>query len=295
LRRDFDVIQYHALGSAPLSLLPRLWGRTTVVSVRGLDWEREKWGPIARAFLKACEWTSARCPTATVVVSQTLQRHYAETHGRVPHFIPNAVVSCARRAAERITRYGLQKDGFLLFAGRLSPEKGVHVLLDAMRPLRHPMKLALAGGTSYSDGYIDALRHASWGSVVFLGSVDRETMQELYSNCYAFVLPSAMEGLSVSLLEALSYGACIITTDIPENVEVVGPAALVFPPGDIEALRDILRQVLERPALVQAYRRRSTERTRERPDWDEVARRSEALYYRLLRRSLEGNGDTLDR
>lgn len=285
LFRSFDIIQYHAIGSAPLSLLPRLVGRTTILSVRGLDWQRAKWGNGARAFLKFGEWASARCPTATVVVSRTLQQHYIAAHGRTPHCIPNAVVPCASRPVQRIARYGLDKDSFILFSGRLSPEKGVHVLLEAMRPFQGRIKVALAGGSSYSDAYIDELRCSAWDDVLFLGSVDRETMEELYSNCYAYVLPSVMEGLSISLLEALSYGACIVATDIPENLEVVGSAALCFPPGDVVALRSQLQRIFDSPDCVHEYRRRAAAHAQAQPDWDEVARQTESFYYQLLGRA----------
>jgi glycosyltransferase involved in cell wall biosynthesis len=282
LFRPFDIIQYHAIGSAPLSLLPRLAGRTTILSVRGLDWQRAKWGNFARRFLKFGEWASARCPTATVVVSRTLQQHYSAVHGRTPYFIPNAVVPCAPRPVNRIARYGLEKDRFILFSGRLSPEKGVDVLLEAMRPFRGRIKLALAGGSSYSDGYIDDLRRSAWDDVLFLGSVDRETMQELYSNCYAYVLPSVMEGLSISLLEALSYGTCIVATDIPENLEVIGSSALCFPPGNVAALRSLLQRILDSPECVHEYRRRAVQHAHAQADWDEVARQTESFYYQLL-------------
>ncbi|MBV8202746.1 MAG: glycosyltransferase family 4 protein, partial [Acidobacteria bacterium] len=125
LGRDYDVVQYHAVGSAPLAVVPRLFGKATVVSVRGLDWQRGKWGAFARGALKLGEWASVRFPTATVVESQELQRHCADHHGRATLCIPNAVVPAPRRPADRIRRFGLERDGFLLFAGRLSPEKGV--------------------------------------------------------------------------------------------------------------------------------------------------------------------------
>ncbi len=282
LWRDFDIIQYHAIGSAPLAVLPRLFGHTTVVSVRGLDWQRAKWGAFARWMLRFGEWASARAPSATVVVSQTLQRHYQATHGRRPYMIPNAVVAPAPRPLERLAEHGLAKDGFLLFAGRISPEKGVHTLLEALRPLSRGKKLVLAGGTSYSDDYIERVKALAWDEVIFLGRVGREMMEELLSNCYAFILPSVMEGLSIALLEALSYGNCIVTTDIPENLEVVGDAGLSFPPGDVPALRAVLARVLKDPELVEAYRRKARDRTRERPDWDQVARLTEELFLDLL-------------
>jgi glycosyltransferase involved in cell wall biosynthesis len=282
LWRDFDVVQYHAVGSAPLAVLPRLFGRATVVSVRGLDWQRGKWGTVARIALKLGEWASVRFPTATVVVSQALQRHYAENHGRATICIPNAVVPAPRREADRIRRFGLERDAFLLFAGRLSPEKGVHTLLEALRPLPRRYKLVIAGGSSYSQGYIEQLRRGAWDGVLFTGNVDHGTMEELLSNCYAYVLPSTMEGLSVGLLEALSYGACIVASDIPANREVIGDAALTFPPGDVEALRRHLAALLDDRELAERQRQLAAAHARSQPDWDEVARRTEALYLDLL-------------
>ena len=287
--RRFDIVQYHAIGSAPLSVLPRLFGTVTTVSVRGLDWQRAKWRAFARHALRFGEWASARCPSATVVVSETLQEHYLRKHGRAPFCIPNAVVPGEFRAIDHARRFGLEKDGYLLFAGRISPEKGIHALLEALRPLGGRKKLVIAGGSSYSDDYIEKVRAAAWEDVLFVGKVDRPIMQELLSNCYAFVLPSEMEGLSIALLEALSYGNCIIASDIPENREVIGDAGLVFPPGDVARLRSVLARVLDEPDLVRNCRQKASERARSRPDWDEVALRTEELFIRLVRgsRSLE--------
>jgi glycosyltransferase involved in cell wall biosynthesis len=292
LRRDFDIIQYHAIGSAPLAVLPRLFGRKTVVSVRGLDWQRAKWGSHARLALKLGEWASVRSPSATVVVSETLKRHYSARHDREPHVIPNAVVPGTPRDPAEIARYGLDRDGYLLFAGRISPEKGVHTLLEALRPLPREKKLVIAGGGSYSDDYVARIRREAWNDVVFLGQVDHEAMEALYSNCYAFVLPSAMEGLSIALLEALGHGSCILCTGIPENLEVVGEAGLTFPTDDVAALRALLTRILASPELVEHYRKLARERARAMPGWDEVAHRTEELYYRMLDGSRSWRGRT---
>ena len=284
LFRDFDIVQFHAVGSAPLSVLPRLVGKTTIVSVRGLDWQRAKWGRFAKWVLRAGEWSSVRAPTATVVVSETLRQFFLDVHGRDSHTIPNALVMGTEKPIQRIAEYGLEKDGFVLFAGRISPEKGVHTLLEAMRHLPRHKKLVLAGGSSYSDSYIEELRQSAWDDVLFLGQVDHATVEELYSNCYAFILPSSIEGLSIALLEALSFGTCIVTTGIPENLEVVGDSALVVEPGNVESLRGVLGRILESPELVERYRRLASEQAQRRPDWDEVTRMTEDFYYQVLDR-----------
>ena len=282
LFRAFDIVQYHAIGSAPLALAPRLLGKKTVVSVRGLDWQRGKWGSVARTVLQIGEWASVRCPSATVVVSNTLRDHYMHSHGIEPVVVRNAVVRGEHRPLKRMREAGLSRDGYFLFAGRLSPEKGVDTLLEAFSALDSDKTLALAGGTSYSEDYIEKLKQKAGKGVIFLGRVDRECMEELLSNCYAFVLPSTMEGLSIALLEAISYGACVVGSAIPENLEAMGEAGLSFPVGDVEALRQALWSLLEDPELVEEQRARARRQAGELPDWDDVTDRTEAFYRELL-------------
>ncbi len=287
LFQPFDIVQYHAIGSAPLALVPRLFGKKTVVSVRGLDWQRAKWGGFARRVLQFGEWAAATCPSAACVVSHTLEEHYARVHHKKVHCIPNAVVPAERRPLGKLRELGFRGNDYLLFAGRISPEKGVDTLLRALRPLRPLLagrKLLIAGGGSFTDDYIAEVKALAWDDVIFLGRVDRETMAELYSHCLAFILPSAMEGLSVALLEAISYGLPIVTTAIPENREVVGEAALFFPYGDEAALGACLRRLLEDPGCAAELRRQAAARAASQPGWDEVAALTEAFYLRILGR-----------
>jgi len=280
--RRFDIIQYHALGPSLFSFIPRLAGQTTVSSVRGLDWQREKWGRIARLVLQLSEIATVRFPTTTVVVSETLRRHYQQQHARNTAVIPNGVFSPVVRPADRILQMGLRPNGYLLFAGRLSPEKGCHLLIKAYSAFETPIKLALVGGSSFSDGYIAELKSMAGPNVVFTGAVDRTTMEELHSNCYAFVLPSQMEGLSNSLLEAFSYGNCIITSDIEENLEVVGDAGIPFRRNDLDSLREALQAILTRPDVIERCRQRARAAANGRWDWDQVARATERFYYQTL-------------
>ncbi|HVS64766.1 MAG TPA: glycosyltransferase family 4 protein [Thermoanaerobaculia bacterium] len=283
LRRGFDVVQYHAIGSAPLCFLPRLAGAATVVSVRGLDWQRAKWGWMARTALRMGEWASARLPTGTVVVSDTLRSHYREVHGREPHLIPNPVPPVERCGLGGFVDRGLEPRSYLLFAGRVSPEKHVHTLIEAAAPLLDRVQLVIAGGSSHSDAYVSEVRALGGDRVHFLGQVDREAMRALLSNAFAFVLPSALEGLSIGLLEALAYGNCIVASDIPENREVVGGAGLYVPVGDAESLRETLALLVREPDRAARLRRRALERAAELPDWDRVAELTESFFFSCCR------------
>ena len=283
--RRVDLVQYHALGSSPLAWIPRLAGKRTIVSVRGLDWQRAKWGAFARWYLRFCERTSVLCPNATGVVSRTLERHFAGRHGARVRFIPNGVERRETCPPDAIRAFGLGERDYFLYAGRLSPEKGLECLIEAHRRVGGATWLAIAGGSSYSDRYIEALRSAAGARVVFTGFQSGRILQELYSNALAFVLPSHMEGLSVALLEALSYGLPVITSDIPENRELVDACGgYVFPTGDAAALARILARVADDPAAARRLGDAGRERVRARFDWDRVAVATERFYLEVLDR-----------
>jgi glycosyltransferase involved in cell wall biosynthesis/peptidoglycan/xylan/chitin deacetylase (PgdA/CDA1 family) len=276
--RRVDLVQFHALGSSPFAWLPRLCGKRTVVSVRGLDWQRAKWGRVARAYLRFCESTSVHGPNATVVVSRTLQRHFEARFGRHVRFIPNGVVRTTPRPADGIRRFGLGGGDYFLYAGRLSPEKGLHVMIEAHRPI-DTVRLVLAGGSSYSEDYMAQLRAQGEGRVVFTGFLTGTLLQEIYSNALAFVLPSCMEGLSVALLEAMSYGLPVIASDIPENRELVDACGgYLFRLDDVGDLRRVMQEVAAAPEAARAVGTAARERVRAHFDWDRIASETEAFY-----------------
>lgn len=282
LLRRADVVQFHALGPSLFSGAPRLAGARTVASIRGLDWQREKWGWGATRFLRFCETQSHRLPDAVSVVSRTLQQHYRERHGVETTYIPNGVDLEPSPPPDAIRDLGLCGKDYFLFMGRISPEKGLEVLAEAYRPLSHRVKLVVAGGDSYSDAYRRRLQASSPPGILFPGRVGGRLRAELYAHALAFVLPSTIEGLSVALLEAMGHGACPITSDIPNNRELVDGVGWCVPTNDVEALRAALRRVLDEPAHAEALGRLARERVAGEYTWDQVARRTEAFYYSLI-------------
>jgi glycosyltransferase involved in cell wall biosynthesis len=284
LRRPFDIVQFHALGPALFAALPRFRGARTVASIRGLDWQREKWGPLARGFLRFCERASHRFPTAVSVVSKTLREHYAREYGVNVRYIPNGVTLEASPEPREINALGLEPRRFILFMGRISPEKGVDTLIEAYRRLgkqTRPVKLVIAGGSSYTGRFIDQLRAQAPDGVLFPGRVGGRLRAELYSHAGAFVLPSTIEGLSVALLEAMSFGACVVTSDIPENRELVDGVGLTVPCGDPAALAAALDRVLRAPEAAATMGRLARARVEAEYTWDAVARATEAFYREL--------------
>ncbi len=288
--RRVDVVQFHALGSSPFAWIPRLAGKRTVVSVRGLDWQRAKWGALARTYLRLCEWTSLNCPNATVVVSRTLQRHYRDRFRRDVRYVPNGVNLIGERGAGEIGRWGLRPRQYFLYAGRLSPEKGLDVLLAAHRAAATGFPLVIAGGSSYSEDYMAKLRAAAGEDVVFTGFLTGAALEELFSNALAFVLPSAMEGLSVALLEAMAYGLPVVTSDIPENRELVDECGgFLFPLGDVPALSAVLARLAGDPEAARRAGASIQEEVRRRFDWDRIADETERFYRALVEGAANGH------
>ena len=231
LTQGYDLVHYHALGPALFSFLPRLVRAKTAVTVQGLDWQRKKWGRIASAVLRLGERASVDLPNGTMVVSKVLQQRYRESHGAEAFYVPNGGVLREWRGPNKILEWGLEPGKYVLFLGRFSPEKGCHLLVEAFEQLNTDVKLVMAGASSYCDDYSRELRTHASDRIRMLDWVSGDTLDELLTNAMIFVLPSDMEGLSLALLDAMGAGLCVLTSDVPENREVVDGAGFTFQSG----------------------------------------------------------------
>ena len=191
----------------------------------GIDWQREKWqSGLGSKFIHQGEKNAAKYADEVIVLSKGVQNYFKETYGRETHFIPNGVNRPQIREASLITdKFGLKKDSYILFLGRLVPEKGIRYLVEAFKNVKTDKKLVIAGGSSDTDSFMEELKELAKGDdrILFTGFVQGAMLDELYSNAYIYTLPSDLEGMPLSLLEAMSYGNCCLVSDIPECAEVV--------------------------------------------------------------------------
>jgi glycosyltransferase involved in cell wall biosynthesis len=280
-----DIVHYHALGPAMFSFIPRLAGKKTVVTVQGLDWQRKKWGHIASALLQIGERAAVDSPNATVVVSQTLQQHYRKHHGADTTYIPNGGLLRERRVPREILQWGLEPQNYILFLGRLSPEKGCHLLVKAYENLNTDVKLVMAGASSYSGDYSRDLRSHGSDQIKIIDWVSGDRLDELLTNAMVFVLPSDIEGLSLALLDAMGAGLCVLASDIPENREAVGDVGFTFKRGDASDLADRLRFLIANPAVREAAGEAAQRRIAEHYQWDGIASEVEQAYFKVLGRT----------
>jgi glycosyltransferase involved in cell wall biosynthesis len=273
-----DVVHYHALGPSALSFIPRLAGARTVATVHGLDWRGDKWGTAATMLLKACEYTACHFPTRSVVVSPVLKRYFKEKYKRDVIYIPNGVKLGESRPPDNIGKFGLSPDEYYLFVGRLGPEKGCHVMIEAFSRVKTAKKLVVVGSPHLNIAYEERLREMADDRVVFTGAIYGDLLTELWNGAYAVIHPSVTEGMSLSLLEAMAHGKCVIVSGIPENLEVVGEGALRFKVGDVDDLARVISEIEVDVDTVREFGAKSVTRVKETFDWRKIVDSLERVY-----------------
>lgn len=280
-----DVVHYHALGPALFSFLPRLAGKRTVVTVQGLDWQRKKWGRFASLILRLGERAAVSLPNHTMVVSRTLQNRYL-ANGAPTSYVPNGGELRERHAADKILGWGLTPGRYILFLGRLSPEKGCHLLVEAYEKLATDVKLVIAGASSYCDEYSRQLREHAGDRILILNWVSGSALDELLTNAMIFVLPSDLEGLSLALLDAMGAGLCIVASDVAENREAIENAGFTFHGGNSEDLADRLRFLIANPAVREAAGKAARRRVQRHYQWWKISAEVERVYLKVMGRDL---------
>lgn len=277
----YDIIHFHAEGPCTMIWIPKLFGMRVVATIHGLDWQRSKWGNFASKVLRFGEKMAAKHADELIVLSENMKDYFQKEYGRETSYIPNGIICPEHKEINCIKeKYGLEKDEYILFLARIVPEKGLHYLIDAFKDIATDKKLVIAGGSSHSHDYMDQITTMSQedSRIVMTGFVQGEILEELYSNSYIFVLPSDVEGMAVSLLEAMSYGNCCLVSDIDENMEVVQDKACSFQKGNVEDLKQKLEELLTRPDIVEKYRKESADYICGRFNWDDVVDRTICLY-----------------
>ena len=169
---------------------------------------REKWkGGFGSRFIRKGEEHAIKYADEIIVLSKNMQRYFSERYNRTTCFIPNGIERPKIIEQDLIRReYGLEKDKYILFLGRRVPEKGLTYLIDAFKNVDTDFKLVIAGGSSDTDTYTDQIKNMAKDDlrILFTGFVQGKMLEELYSNAYVYVLPSDVEGMPLSLLEAMS-------------------------------------------------------------------------------------------
>lgn len=277
----FDVVHFHAEGPCAMLWLPKLFGKRCVATIHGLDHQRAKWGKLASTYIMLGEKCAAKFADEIIVLSGGVQKYFKDTYNRETKFIPNGVNRPEIRDVDLIRdKFGLEKDSYILFLGRLVPEKGIQYLIEAFKEVHTDKKLVIAGGSSDTDEFANELKERASGDerIIFTGFVQGQLLDELYSNAYFYTLPSDLEGMPLSLLEAMSYGNCCLVSDIEECASVVEDRAVTFRKSDVADLKNKLQMLCDNTKLIFDYKEQAADFIFSKYDWDMVTEKTIELY-----------------
>lgn len=288
-----DIIHFHAEGPCAMLPIAKLFHKNCVATIHGLDWQRAKWGGFATKFLLFGEKMAAKHADVLIVLSKGVQQYFLDTYQRETVLIPNGIEEKEMVPAEIIyKKYGLQENSYLLFLARLVPEKGAHTLLAAYEKCNIKLPLVIAGGSSHSDEYqqqikkmaekINLSEHTSGKQVILTGFVQGKELEELYSNCMLYILPSEIEGMPLSLLEAMSYGKLCLTSDIQENTDVTDGHGICFINKNVDSLTAVVNDVIMRQRELRAKEEYCSNTIKasvsERFNWNQIVKRTLQCY-----------------
>lgn len=278
---SYDIVHFHAEGPCAMLWLPKLFGKKCIATIHGLDHQRAKWGKFASTYIMLGEKCAVKYADEIIVLSKNVQEYFMDTYERKTKFIPNGVNYPDLRKAEVITKkFSLNKDEYILFLGRLVPEKGIKYLIQAFKEVKTNKKLVIAGGSSDTNEFEKELKELAKSDerIVFTGFVQGKELEELYSNAYLYCLPSDLEGMPLSLLEAMSYGNCCLVSDIDECTSVVEDKGIIFKKSDITDLKQKLQRACDDLQMVEKYKVEASEFICKKYNWDDVTNRTLKLY-----------------
>lgn len=290
LKRDYDIVHYHGVGPSLLAWIPRLFKPRTkvIVTFHCIDRFHQKWGWMARLALYLGEWAAVHFAHDTITVSKTLQNYCETTFGAETIYVPNGVdLPKVTPPSEIKKKWGLEKDGYILFLSRLVKHKGTHYLIDAYNQLKTDKKLVIAGGSAFTDEYVEFLKEKAKDNpnIIFTGNVDGGSpeWEELYSNAFLFAHPSESEGLPIVILEAMSFGLPVLASDIDENMEAIaGGYGFSFENKNVGSLKNKLQYLLDCPELAKNVGRDARSHVEENYNWVDIVDSVEHVYAEVL-------------
>jgi glycosyltransferase involved in cell wall biosynthesis len=281
--KNYDIVHYHAMGNTLFSFMPRIAGKKTVLTLHGLDYEREKWGAFAKSFLKLNEKLALHFPNKIISVSEKIQRHFKESYNKDITYIPNGVNNEKKISLDKLKRFNI-KPGYFLSIGRIVPEKGLHFLIEAFKGIKTNKQLVIAGDPTHTVDYVNKLKESAKDDkrIIFTGPLYGEDKQEAYSNAFTFILSSSLEGMPIVLLEAMSYGLYPVISDIEENIETAKGHAILFKSKDADDLREKLNYIIRNPLLIKKNSASCIDYVKKKFTWDSIAQKHLSLYKEVL-------------
>ena len=285
-RRRPDIVHFHSVGPSSLIFLVKLFRPKLkiVFTFHCQDYHHQKWGRLARWYLKLGESIGCRYADQVITISEELKKYSKEKYGIEATYIPNGAEKVTESDSDLLSTWNLQKGEYFVSISRLVRHKGIHYLIEAYQKLNTEKKLVIVGGGAFTDEYVAELKKlaADNPKIIFTDNQSGKVLAQLYANAYAFIQPSEYEGLSVALLEAMSYGLPCVVSDIPANLEAVAGQTLIFENKNIEDLKNKMSEIDNNPDLANEIGQKLRERANTEYNWDIITDNTKKLYENLV-------------
>ena len=275
------ILHFYGSDAGLYYLLPKLFRKKIVITLDGLEWERESYSKLEKIFLKTILKMSVKHANHVVVDSQVFQEWLINTYNISSTYIPYAANFNLGLDDEVLKKYNLKKQGYIIFIGRLVEEKGIDILLDAFAKVKTDKKLVIIGDNQYNIQYVDQLKSQASKNVIFLGSIYGKEYEELLKGAFCYASASKIEGTSPSLVQAMAYGIPSVVSDIPTNIEVLSGTGLLFKNGESNDLRKKLQSLINDESLVEEFSKGGHQRALKFYSWDSVVEKIHAIYQQL--------------
>lgn len=285
-RLNPDIVHYHGIGPSLMIPIARRLKLNIVATHHGFDFDRDKWGPISKYFLRLGEKKMCRSD-AVITISEHIASYLSDRYRFRSFYIPNGVeIEPILPAGRYCSKYSLEPHRYLLFVGRFVPEKSIIELVGAFKKLKTDWKLVIAGDNTGSDHYSRRINEVALGheNIVLTGFVTGDELQELYSNAGCFVLPSSHEGLPIALLEALSFGLPCVVSDIPAHRAIRHENILYFELRNEASLISTLDTIFKQSSSMD--RNSSRIYVKQNYDWNKIAADTVAVYSKVTQQDM---------
>jgi glycosyltransferase involved in cell wall biosynthesis len=282
LFQSYDGILLCNAANSPFAPILKVKRTPLLINVDGIERDRGKWNKLGKAWYLLGERASVVLATRLVSDADVIADYYRDAYGCESEVIPYGVHPMARPPGEALAAFGLKRKGYILYVSRLEPENNALGVIRAYNQLNTDMPLVIVGDAPYAHDYKAQLRQAASRNVIFTGFQFGEAYEEFQSNCYCYVQATEVGGTHPALVESMSYGNCVIANGTPENLEVIGEAALSYPKNDFSKLTRLLGEVIADSDRVADYGEKARARALSRYSWDAVVSRYETLLTTVL-------------
>ncbi len=267
--RRYDAIVMVNVGNAPIAWIPRLVGTPVLLNVDGLEWERKKWGRIARMYLKFCAWLATWTATEIITDAKVIQDFYLDTYRKQSTMIPYGARIQRKKDRALEKKFGIKLGNYFLYVSRFEPENNPHLVVKAFEQTTTKKSLVMIGGSTYDPEFEQAIRATRDPRIKFLGFVYGKNYKSLQQNAYAYIQATEVGGTHPALIEAMGFGNCVLANDKPELREVANGSALFFKVSERNT-RDLARKIdhlAHHPLLARSLRRKAIEHVRRQYTW----------------------------